>query len=191
MNNKLKEKYLFFKAKRQNPEAFIKIYKLFVDRIYRFIFLKTSNKEISQDLTSDVFLKAWQYIQSNKVKQVRSLSSFLYAIARNRVIDYYRQKNRRAKEVELDNSEKIADTKQAISEKIDISFEIKKINKALEQIKEEYKEVIILKYIEELSTKEIAQILNKDKGNVRVLVHRALNVLREVLDNDDNNKNYD
>lgn len=72
--NSLKNQYLLFRAKNKDPESFTKVYDLYVERIYRFIFFKVANPEDAQDLTSEVFLKTWQYI--NDGKEVKNLNAF-------------------------------------------------------------------------------------------------------------------
>ena len=91
----LKNKLLVIQLKSKDKEAFARVYDLYVVKIYRYIFFKVSNQNEAQDLTSEVFLKAWEYINSPSFKQVNNLNGFLYRIARNIVVDYYRQKKNR------------------------------------------------------------------------------------------------
>ncbi len=179
-----KEKRLFSKIKKKDKEAFIKAYDLYIDQIYRFIYFKVSNKEEANDLTSVVFLKTWNYIQDNRVGDFKTLRALIYTIARTSVIDYYR-KNSYSNKISIDDEEKridIADERQNILKQIEISSDFKIIENKLCELKDEYREIIVLRFINELSVSEIAIIINKPRGNVRVLIHRALKALRELVE---------
>ena len=94
MNSNLKEKYFFLKLRvAKDPDAFGELYNIYVDQIFRFIYFKVSRKEEAEDLTAEVFLKTWQYINEEKAKKIDNLKAFLYQTARNSVIDFYRKKN--------------------------------------------------------------------------------------------------
>lgn len=158
------------------------LYDLYVDKVFRFIFFKTNDVYLAEDLTSDVFLKLWDFLLQNK--PIRNQKSFIYSIARNLVIDYYRQKKQIIFiDKESENNYSIA-RQDFLLHNINIKTEMIPVYKALQKIKSEYREVILLKYIEELSIKEISEILNKKKGAVRILLHRALIKLRKHLNED-------
>ena len=185
MRNRLAEQILFLKVKNKDKEAFGKFYDLYISRIYRFIFFKVSSVSDAQDLTSEVFLKLWQYIRDDK--KIENLNALIYRIARNSVIDFYRQKSRRDDREELieeNHLPQIIDEANDLADKQAISSEVKVMLKGLENLKEEYKEVIVLRYLDELSITEISDVLNKSKGSVRVLIHRALNVLKQSVENE-------
>lgn len=180
MNSKIKEKFFLFKLRtKKDPEAFGKIYDLYISQIYRFIFFKVSNKEDAEDLTAEVFLRTWQYINEMGAETIGNLRAFLYQVARNAVIDYYREKAQ--KELPASVSLDLKDPSQDLGEKFQNVSLVKETNKALGQLKDEYREVIVLRYIEEMSVGETAKILGKSKGAVRVLLHRALKALREIM----------
>lgn len=178
--NKIKEKILLYKIRVKDEKAFAKIYDLYVEKIYRFIFFKVSNAQEAEDLTSEVFLKAWQYIKEGK--KIKTINAFLYTIARNKIIDHYR-KNSRTNLLDLDNNEvkEVIGKSFDLAKKIDNEIGLNNITKFLDQLKAEYKEAILLKYVDDYSTDEIAEILSKNKGNVRVLLHRALEALKEIM----------
>ena len=174
------ERILIRKLKLKDKEAFAELYDLYLDKIYRFVYFKVSNISEAEDLTSQIFLKVWQLTLEGKIKTELSFQSFLYKVARNIVIDYYRSSKNKLQPVSLDEAIDIPDTKiisqeQAVEKEIDK----KEIEKKLKKLKSEYQEIIILHYLNELSIKEIAGILNKKKGNVRVILQRALAALKE------------
>src|SRR4030042_1255875 len=179
--SKFKEKILLIKINSKDEETFAEVYDLYMEKIYRFIYFKVSNKEDAEDLAAEVFFKAWQYINAGKI--VNSLNAFLYSIARNKVVDYYRKKTR-TKQVNLEHSdaERIEDDKaDNMAAIIDGEIGFNHLMAFLNKLKAEYREALLLKYVGDLSIAEIADILGKSKGNVRVLIHRALEALREMM----------
>ncbi len=188
MNRKLKEKFLLFELRiKKDPEAFGKIYDLYVSQIYRFIFFKVSNKEEAEDLTAEVFLRTWQYINEMGAETIGNLQAFLYQVARNAVIDYYRERAQKNLSTFSVVPEGLEDRGQNLKEKIQNASLMEETNRALRQLKDEYREVIVLRFIEEMSVSETAKVLGKSKGAVRVLLHRALKALRELMTQEENN----
>jgi RNA polymerase sigma-70 factor (ECF subfamily) len=175
---KFKEDNLSSRSLRKDKQAFVKIYNLYVDDIYRFIYFKVGHKEEAQDITSDVFLKAWNYIALNKIDKSKNLKALFYKIARNTIVDYYRSKKDTSPLENLENTD-LKDIKQDPQALTEIKDDYERILKLLNNLKEEYKEIIILKHINELSWKEISQTLSKSKGSLRVLLHRATKALEE------------
>ncbi|HUT22265.1 MAG TPA: RNA polymerase sigma factor [Candidatus Bipolaricaulota bacterium] len=180
-NNNIKIKYLVFQAKNQNnPEAFGKLYDLYVDKIFRFVRFKVNTDEETQDITSNIFLKTWQYLREGK-RKIDNFNALIYRIARNCIIDHYRERNKNSVVSNTEQFEEIiADRKDAVKE-LDQKLDLEQIESKLKLLKEEYREVIILKYINGLTTSEIAKILDKSKSNIRVLLHRALKTLKEIF----------
>lgn len=185
--NKFKEKILLFKAKNKDPEAYGEIYDFYAEKIYRFIFFKVSSVQEAEDLTSDVFLKSWQYIiDKGKGETIENLNAFLYKVARNTVIDHYRKRSKEAvkeSEFEYDIITSIRDEKIDLEEQAIINSDMQEIEKALKELKEEYRELITLRYLNELTINEIAQILEKSSGTVRVTLFRATRTLKDLLEN--------
>lgn len=176
----INEKTLVYQViKNHDPKAYAELYDLYVNRIYRFIFFKVAGKEEAEDLTSDVFLKTWQYLTKNQSLEIKSFSGLIYQIARNALVDLYRTKANR-QEFSLDLANELSITEERFAA-IDASHDVRKILQALKQLKQEYQEVLLLKYIEELSIKEIAEILKKTQVNVRVTLHRAMIILKKSL----------
>lgn len=182
---KLKEKVFIARLHAQDTEAFAEVYNFYISRIYRFIFFKINTVEEAQDLTSEVFLKVWQYIYNNKGK-IENLNAFLYQTARNIVIDHYRKNSRNETSYNEEIAYMVPDPRQEeMILNIHKKTEFEGIEKIVKKLRDEYKEIVILKYIEELDDREIAKILNKSKGAVRVLIHRALNKIRETINSEE------
>lgn len=181
MKNPFAEKILFLRVKNKDHQAYGEFYDLYIDKIYRFIYFKVNSVDDAQDLSSEVFLRVWQYIRDDK--KIDNLNAFIYMVARNAVIDFYRQKSRREEneETAFDNHITLIDQESDLLIKQIKDSEISEILVELKNLKDEYREAIILYYLDEMSIKEIAKILGKTPGASRVLVHRALNALREAV----------
>ncbi len=177
-----KDKQLLSKVKKRDKDAFIEAYDLYVDDIYRFIYFKVGSKEEAEDLASTVFLKTWNYIQNQNLKSTKTLRALIYKIARNAIIDYYRKN--RPEETIINDDElgiDIEDENQDIHKQVEINSDIRIVEAHLAKLKDEYREVIIMRYVDELSITEIASVTGKSKGNIRVLSYRALQSLKELL----------
>ncbi|MCK5123070.1 MAG: RNA polymerase sigma factor [Candidatus Pacebacteria bacterium] len=186
--NDFKEKLILKKALAGKKEAFSEIYDFYVVRIFRFIYLKTSSRETAEDLASEVFLRYWKRIKKGmKDKRLSEsiandkIKPFLYKISRNLIIDFYRKKEVLTVEINEEIKEKIKDQGKDILAEISAKQEVEEMMKALHKIKGEYREVIILRYIEELSITEVAEIMGKSGDSVRVLSHRAIKSLKRVV----------
>ena len=179
---RLKELKLLYKISHdKDPEAFAELYDGYVTKIYRFVYFKVSNKEEAEDLVSEIFLKSWYYLTGDNAKEVKSFSGFIYRMARNMIVDLYRERARN-REVPESSIEQLSFLEKSIEEKIMIQSDTEQILRKLKYLKQEYQDVVLLKYMEELSAPEIAHILGKSKTNVRVTLHRAMKIIREMMD---------
>ena len=161
-------------------ETFSKIYDKYIEKIYRFIFLKVSSQEIAQDLTSETFLKGWESFKNGT--KIENPQAFLYRIARNLVIDFYREKGRT--QVVSAEYTPIIDPRQNLEEKSILKSDIDNIRTALVSLKEEYQDVIIWHYLDDLPISEISQMLDRTEEATRVLLSRALKSLRDTMNNE-------
>lgn len=176
-------KFQDIKLRDKDREIFINAYDQYTDQIYRFVYFKVGNREEAQDLTSAIFLKTWEYIQKNKVKP-KTLKALIYRIARNAVVDFYRSKSASRERISsLNDNLNINDDKQNPQKHIELKLDLVLVEECLTDLKDEYREVIILRFTEEFSISEIAEVLDKTKGNTRVLIYRALKALKEIIDN--------
>ena len=157
-------------------QYFSEIYDQYVAKIYRFIYLKVSTQEIAEDLSSEVFLRLYRHVQKNN-PAIENAQAFLYQIARNVVADHYRGRKVTVVSIEKTTIE-IEDIGEKTREQAEVSLEMDRIRQALSELQDDYQNLIIWKYLDELSVPEIAQITGKTEDNVRVGVHRALQALK-------------
>ena len=149
-------------------------YNELVNQIFRFIYLKTSSKEIAEDLTQDCFLSTVKYL---KDKEVRNIRAFLFRTARNKVIDYYRIRNRIIYSDELVLANEKISSRDDIAMKQDARMIIEKLN----LLGEEDKEILMMRYIEDMNIKEIAEALGKNEVVVRVRIFRAMQKFKKIV----------
>ena len=179
MKKFLNEQILLYKMRSGDVDAFAPVYDFYHEKIYRFVYLKVPTRQDAEDITAETFLKAWQYIQEKK--PIHTLQAFLYQIARNLIVDFYR--SRGAPMESIDEKEiVIADsTDLTLEEKMALKSDMQGVEAALRQLKDAYREVIVLHYLNELSLKEVGRIMEKSQGATRVLLHRGIKAVRGIL----------
>jgi RNA polymerase sigma factor (sigma-70 family) len=156
-------------------EAFGELYTNHVTKIYRYVYYNVHDKEHAEDITQEVFLKAWKAIGSCRGKE-KTFSSWLYRIAHNLIIDKLRKSQKQSsREAELPES--IRDT----SDRMEISLEQRDLLKVIDVLSPNQRQVIVMKFIEEMDNREIAETMGKSTGAIRILQMRALETLRKTL----------
>ena len=172
------EKILFHQIKNGDEQAFTIFYNMYRVKIYRFIYFKVSNKEKADDLVNDTFIKVFRYLRDGE--EIENFQAFLYKTARNLVIDFYRT---RKQEISLENAKEI-EADIDISKSLDTKLDIENVAKAVKELPDNYKEIITLRFINNFSFDEISEATGKSHGNCRMLAHRGLKKLREILENE-------
>lgn len=164
-------------------EKFSQIYDQYIDKIYKFVYFKVSSQEIAEDITSKVFLKGWQAFQSQGLgrEEIINSSAFLYQIARNAVTDHYREKAK-VKAVSADITSQMADPGKGLEEMAILNSEFQEIKLAIQNLKQDYQDIIICHYIDDMKIPEIAEFMGKPVGTVRVMLHRGLKALKKEME---------
>lgn len=189
---KYKDNKTLNRLRNKDSEAFIEVYDQYASDLYRFIYFKIGRQEEAQDLTSMVFLKAWNHIQNNSLTDSKTLRALVYKIARNAIIDHYRQGQAKIESLDtLENPIQIIDEDQNLEKDLNNNLEMERLTNYIMQLKEEYREIIVLKFINDLELKEISAVTGKSKGNIRVILHRALSALKKMLKEDNEKNNTD
>ena len=174
----MEEDLLIKKAQDGEAEAFGQLYDHYLPKIYRFVYIKVSSQTDAEDLTQQIFLNAWQNIKSFQF-QGFSISSWFYRIAYNEVVDFYRTRKHHEPIETL--PEEILSESPGTDQAFDQNIEIGKIKIALQKLEGDQQNVLLMKFVDELSNKEIAQALNKSEGAIRVIQHRGLKQLKNYL----------
>ena len=172
------DKFLLERAQAYDPAALSEIYDRYAQRIYNYIYYRIGNAELAEDLTSNVFMKMLEAIQSDKAWRV-SFSGWLYRIAHNMVVDHFR---RRRKERELPLDERLVSSDDDPEMVADISLTSERLRRAVNRLTYDQSQVIILKFVEGMSNGDVADILDKTEGAVKSLQYRALAALRRQLE---------
>ena len=166
---------LVARAAKGDAEAFGEIYGMYMDRIFRYVFYQVKNRATAEDLTEEIFIKAWRGIARYRFSE-RPFSAWLYRIAHNHVVDYFRT-NHQAQSLD---DVKLTDDSEPASE-----YEGKQLQEmvmtAISDLTEQQKQIILLKFVEELDNQEIEQITGKSQGAIRVMQMRALAAVRDRL----------
>lgn len=165
-------------AVRGESSAFGQLYDHYQPQIYRFVFLKVGQREEAEDLTHQVFLSAWEKITTYNHRGF-PFSSWLYQIARNIVVDHYRS---RRNTVTLDDVDPELFAIPAVShEALDEAMNTVRVARCIKELKPDYQDVIIMRFIEEFSIKEVAAAMQKSEGAVKLMQHRAIKELKSKL----------
>lgn len=167
---------LLNQAKNGSSDAFAALYNLSFDKVYRFIYYRVSHKETAEDLTEEVFIKAFAGIKD--LQKYKAYEGWLFAIARNKVIDYYRSKKETVDLVEVENSLLYEST---VLDTLQLESDQKKLLETLTKLPAEQQMILRMKFFEELSNSEIAAALHKSEGAIRVLQFRALANLKKLF----------
>ncbi len=160
--------------KVKNPD-FLIYYDEYKDKIFNYFWYRIDfNRDLAEDLTSEAFIKALTHFDS--FDPTRSFQAWIYAIAKNHLLNYYRTAGR---EVELSwATDKCQDQLRGV----EIDLELENIILTIRTLEPYHREVLLLRFVDGLDNSEIALILEKDEGAVRTQVSRALKILREKLD---------
>lgn len=175
------EAELIQKAISGDSNAFANLYDTYVDEIYRFILHRVGNQQTAEDLTSQVFLKAWDNLGRYKMRG-SPFGAWLFKIARNIVIDYYRtQKVTLPLEAEaLSKPDPTANVAKEVEQRLQGEW----LREILLRLTEDQREVLTLKFVNGLKTAEVAKVMGKRQGAIRALQMRALQALAELVGGD-------
>ena len=166
------------KAIEGNAEAFGRMYDMYVDRVYRHIYYRVGSVSDAEDLTQQVFLKAWQAIHRYR-KTTSPFLAWLIRISHNLVIDFYRS---RKTKTYLDFDVVASEPESSPEHLVETHFNQQQMRRTILELPGDQQQVILMRFIEGFSYPEIAASLGKSEGAVRVIQHRALIKLRKILE---------
>jgi RNA polymerase sigma-70 factor (ECF subfamily) len=164
-------------AKSGNSEAFAELYDACVERVYRYVYFRVTDASAVEDLTSQVFLKAWENLDHYQIGS-SPFVAWLYTIARNLVIDFYRTQK---SSIPLDEVTTLPAKEQSPVEEVELRFSLQAMRDGLQALTDDQQQVLILKYIAGLPNENIAKLMNRREGAVRALQMRALQTLSKYM----------
>lgn len=173
------ERQLVLQAQAGNAEAFGQLYDAYMERIYRFVYFRVEDQQTAEDLTSQVFLRAWNNLDRFRLGGTPYLA-WLYTIAHNAVIDHYRTRKVTTPLEDVRLSQ--PDYAEVVENDIDFAVEMSSIKSAMQTLTDDQQQVLTLKFIEGMSNDEIARHLGKREGAVRALQMRGLRALAKQLE---------
>jgi RNA polymerase sigma-70 factor, ECF subfamily len=168
---------LIQRAKAGDPRAFSALYDRYQSRIYRYIYFRVHDVPTAEDLTSDVFVRLVENIHRYH-DTGRPFLAWLYTIARNLLTDHYR---REAQALQAPADENLSSYVDDPARHVQLSFEQQRLAEALGQLTEDQRQVLVLKFFEEMDNATAASLLNKTVGAVKALQHRGLATMARFL----------
>ncbi len=156
-------------------ENFVSYYDKFKDKIFvYFLYRVNFNRTIAEDLTSEVFLKALDHFDS--FDQARSFQSWIFTIAHNHLVNHYRVAGR---ETELLADQYIT---HVDTQKVELNYELEQVLKTIYTMEKSDRDILLMRFVDDLSNSDIADLLGKEEGAIRTKISRTLAKLREILD---------
>jgi RNA polymerase sigma-70 factor (ECF subfamily) len=176
---KLTDALLAERVMRGDTNAFAAVYDRYASALLRHLSYRTPNKETAEDILSKTFLKSWEYVKSGK--KITYLKQFLYTTAQNALTDFYRRKN--TADVLSDDMTAYdrPDEHDRTTVMLDREFDKTILAAALAKIKPEFRDVLVMRYIDELEIEELSKHLETTPNAIYVRIHRALKSLKQVL----------
>ncbi len=165
------------KVQNGDLKAFSKVYELLVDKVYKYLYFKVKQEE-AFDLTETVFLKVWENIRKYQRKSGSTFVSWVFRITHNLLVDHYRL-HKEALELDINTPDQKIDNNPIYLAEQSLSRD--SLKKALGQMKDDYREVLMLSFINGLDNDEVATLMRKSEGGLRVLKFRALQELKKIL----------
>ncbi len=163
-------------------QLFGEIYGRESDAIFRFCLLRTSDREVALDFTQDTFMRFWNSLMLGK--DIKNHRTFLFTIARNVVIDWYRKKKSFSLEKLMENAAaegRGSGLQLASSDNVETNVEAKFLVRKIRELPEPYSNAVYLRCVEELKPREISQILGESANVISVRISRGLEQLRNLL----------
>ena len=183
--DQLKAEEELVKRAQHSPEAFGELYEIYYQRIFNYAVKRTANVQLSLDITSTTFLKAFSQIKKYRWRDV-PFAAWLYRIASNEINDHYRRQGGRRMSsietiVELADTSDYADEINEAEDELNRHEEFILLHRKISELPFIYQEVIALKFFERKKIREMVKILGKKEGTIKSLLHRGVEKLREKM----------
>ena len=171
---------LAVRAKAKDLTALTEIYDLLHPRVFRYVFAQLRHRQAAEDITHEVFLDVLESIERFTPAQPGAFVAWVFRIARNDVIDY-RRRGRVRQHSPLEDADDLYDDGPDIGDAVVRTLQAERAWQLLRSLTEEQREVVLLRFGAELHTEEVAVVVGKSVGAVKVMQHRAVAALRLVL----------
>lgn len=167
-------------AKSGDADAYGELYERYAKTVFRFVYSQTSDRLDAEDITADVFLRAWRSLPRYKERGY-SFSAYLFRIARNVVID----RRRKRKPVSVVSEDEVLNLPDALQAEpgtvVSTRMRHDELVRIMGQLREDHRTVLVLRFLNELSPSEVSQVMGRSVGAIRALQHRAVSALRQLI----------
>ena len=161
-------------------KRFLEAYEAHSDALFRHCYFRVYSRERARDLTQETFTKTWDYLLQGK--EIENLRAFLYQVATNLIIDESRKRKKQT-ELSLERLQEVGfDPGEDESGRLIARADGKMLLPLLSQIDSKYGEVIVMRYIDDLSPQEIAEVTGESENVISVRIHRGLKKLRKLAE---------
>lgn len=168
-------------------DRFLKAFEEYNDALFRHAFLRISNREKAIDLVHDTYTKVWAYLRGGY--EIENFRPFLYKVLNNLIIDEYRKR----KELSLDamlaeegvDEGSFDDLQESNVEALAATIDGRKAFELLEEIGEQYREVLIYRFVDQLGPREISELIEESENVISVRIHRGLKLLRQLIESNE------
>ena len=170
-------------ARAGEPAAYDRLYNLYADRVFRYLYARIGQREVAEDLTADVFVRLLQNLPRFKVNAARpvsSFSAFVYRVAGNLLTDQYRKQKHRDHQ-DIDDQPFLTDRRPEPLAQTTASENSRELMNAMRKLGAEQQAVLLYRFGEEFSVLEVAEIMGKTTGAIKALQHRAIANLRRIM----------
>src|SRR5512146_748021 len=176
-NRPFDDEQVIKQVKNGDAEAFGMLYDQYAEVIFRYVYSHLDSRLDAEDLTEEIFLRAWRALPKYDERGL-PFSAFLFRIARNSLIDYYRQRKivSSIEDIELQSHE------PGPEETVEVQIENRSLRETIAKLREDYRNVLIFRFLSGLSPEETAEVMQRSVGAVRVLQHRALSALKDLME---------
>ncbi len=172
---------LLMKRDTVNTELFTQLYNSESDAIFRYCLIRTSNREVALDITQDTFTRFWKVVERGE--EIGNYRAFLYTVARNLIIDWYRKKKPESLDAIADESsvDALVIVSDSVRQDIEMSAEARFLISRIKDLEEQYQQPVFLRFIEGLKPSEIADIMGVSVNVASVRISRGIDRLRKLV----------
>lgn len=171
---------LIQRAKAGDRTAFSELYRTFFAPVYRYIYFRVRSRQEAEDITQNVFIRTYQSVARYEEQGKHPLAYFM-AAARNAVISHWRRKREVLSDAPEDAAPPDLHRTANLEHEVDDRHEFDRVSRAMEQLTDDQREVLTLKFVSELSNREIARLMDKREDAVRQIQVRGLAALRNIF----------
>jgi RNA polymerase sigma-70 factor (ECF subfamily) len=162
----------------KTEQAFLKAYEELSDPLFRHCYFRVSSREVALDLVQEAFLKTWNHVVIGE--EIQNFKAFMYRVVNNLIIDHYRKKKSDSLDVLQEDDNFDPPDSESGTHALQ-KAEIAQMKKSLDALPDNYREVMVMRYLDGLSVGEIANILNETENVISVRIHRATEKAKQIF----------